>query len=111
VARLHWFWRALLAVVVGIVATHHLSWLRYQVGRGIAQELLARRVITAGQAWNLGEYYSQSAGPLITMMTYGLLSLIPRSTKKPSGEILCRKCNHILRGLTEPRCPECGERI
>lgn len=23
----------------------------------------------------------------------------------------CRKCNHILRGLTEPRCPECGEAI
>jgi len=23
----------------------------------------------------------------------------------------CRKCRHILRGLTEPRCPECGEAI
>lgn len=23
----------------------------------------------------------------------------------------CRKCGHILRGLSEPRCPECGERI
>lgn len=23
----------------------------------------------------------------------------------------CRRCGHILRGLTEPMCPECGERI
>ncbi len=23
----------------------------------------------------------------------------------------CRACGHILRGLSEPRCPECGERI
>lgn len=27
------------------------------------------------------------------------------------GEPRCRKCRHILRGLTEPRCPECGEPI
>jgi len=26
-------------------------------------------------------------------------------------ETRCRKCGHILRGITEPRCPECGERI
>ena len=27
------------------------------------------------------------------------------------GQTRCRKCGYILRGLTEPRCPECGERI
>lgn len=26
-------------------------------------------------------------------------------------EIRCRKCGYILRGISEPRCPECGERI
>ena len=26
-------------------------------------------------------------------------------------ETRCRKCGYILRGITEPRCPECGERI
>lgn len=29
----------------------------------------------------------------------------------PDGEIRCRKCQYILKGITEPRCPECGERI
>ena len=23
----------------------------------------------------------------------------------------CRKCRYVLRGITEPRCPECGEPI
>ena len=23
----------------------------------------------------------------------------------------CGKCGYLLKGLTEPRCPECGERI
>jgi hypothetical protein len=27
------------------------------------------------------------------------------------GETRCRQCNYILRGITEPRCPECGEPI
>ncbi len=26
-------------------------------------------------------------------------------------ETRCRKCGYILRGLAEPRCSECGERI
>lgn len=26
-------------------------------------------------------------------------------------ETRCRNCSYILRGITEPRCPECGERI
>lgn len=26
-------------------------------------------------------------------------------------ELRCRQCGYILRGLSEPRCPECGERI
>ena len=28
-----------------------------------------------------------------------------------NGETRCRKCRYILKGITEPRCPECGERI
>ena len=33
------------------------------------------------------------------------------SPVKPERETCCRKCLYILRGITEPRCPECGERI
>jgi ABC-type Co2+ transport system permease subunit len=31
--------------------------------------------------------------------------------RRPDRETRCRKCGYILRGITEPRCPECGERI
>jgi len=27
------------------------------------------------------------------------------------GELHCRKCRYILKGLSEPRCPECGTPI
>jgi hypothetical protein len=33
------------------------------------------------------------------------------SERRGDNETRCRKCNYILRGLSEPRCPECGERI
>jgi len=35
------------------------------------------------------------------------LQLPPR----PDGDTRCRKCNYVLRGISELRCPECGERI
>lgn len=31
--------------------------------------------------------------------------------RRRDGECRCRRCHYILRGLSEPRCPECGERI
>ncbi len=37
--------------------------------------------------------------------------LLPRAIDRPHGETHCRRCDHILRGLKEPRCPECGEAI
>lgn len=33
------------------------------------------------------------------------------SERRGDNETRCRKCSYILRGLSEPRCPECGERI
>ncbi len=34
-----------------------------------------------------------------------------RDVKRDLEHIRCLKCGYILKGLTEPRCPECGERI
>jgi DNA-directed RNA polymerase subunit RPC12/RpoP len=31
--------------------------------------------------------------------------------KDGDRETRCRRCGYILRGISEPRCPECGERI
>lgn len=55
---------------------------------------------------------------LTTLLWLGILLSASRvigraigKTRADHRETRCRKCAHILRGLTEPRCPECGERI
>ena len=42
---------------------------------------------------------------IVAVLVYALLP------GRRGTETRCRKCGYILRGLTEPRCPECGERI
>ena len=37
------------------------------------------------------------------------LYIATRGPRDP--ETRCRRCGYILRGIPEPRCPECGERI
>lgn len=39
------------------------------------------------------------------------LGCLLRTRRKSIEETRCRKCQYILRGLTEPKCPECGEAI
>ena len=35
--------------------------------------------------------------------------MVARARRDPENR--CRRCGYILRGISEPRCPECGERI
>lgn len=48
---------------------------------------------------------------LVSAGAYGLLSFRLGPRRIGDGETRCRKCDYILRGISEPRCPECGERI
>ncbi len=45
---------------------------------------------------------------LAMMVTFFYLS---RNRSKRDNETRCRKCGYILKGISEPRCSECGERI
>ncbi len=46
---------------------------------------------------------------LVGVVAFGLAA---HFLKVPAGrETRCRRCGYILRGISEPRCPECGERI
>ncbi len=51
-----------------------------------------------------------SAAALSAMACVGWV-LVTRARAKGDGETHCRKCKYILKGISEPRCPECGERI
>jgi hypothetical protein len=113
-ARLHWFWRGLIAVAVGVVANAIYIWATTE---GVL-------VVPFGYAWNwLHPLWSKGTGcryfslgliylPVLVVVL-GIYGLLTRwlGGRLPDGELHCRRCDHILRGLSEPRCPECGEAI
>jgi len=83
------------------------AWLRIVVSvivggiAGVAFLLVSIVVVgVAGQ-------FSFLAGPTATAVLLHMLT--PK--ERLDGETRCRKCGYILKGLTEPRCSECGERI
>ena len=106
-----WYCRGLVAVLVGCAAEGIWTWaLDSQFVKdswfipffGMASAALGRPIA----------YSFLLALPpvLAAVLIYGLLTRM--YAKSPVGsETRCRKCNYILRGITEPRCPECGERI
>lgn len=47
----------------------------------------------------------------VALMIGGSVFFLIRRKIQKDNETRCRKCRYILRGITEPRCPECGERI
>jgi len=47
--------------------------------------------------------------PLL-LVSLGVFYLCTRGTR-PDGYLRCLKCRYILKGLSEPRCPECGTPI
>ena len=94
-----WFWRAVIAVGVGsLVAFAGLH------ASGLLSQWMGRVAITfAGMVFVLPQ--------ILTATVYGLLTRRYYRAKGQDEETRCRKCSYILRGLTEPRCPECGEAI
>ncbi|MBN1858453.1 hypothetical protein JW848_04530 [Candidatus Bipolaricaulota bacterium] len=126
---MHWFWRAVIAI--GVTAVYYSlnvvhppvidihgridsgiravfsSWLGDKTTRQISS-----RDYIIEPAWRFRVSKSIAWGvplALIPLAVYGGLSLL--ASRKTDGETRCRKCGYILRGISEPRCPECGERI
>ncbi len=97
-ARLHWFWRGVIATLFG-VAVCFVSFFvvnsllqSHRLPHEIGLVVLVLLAIVPG------------------MVAYGLLThhFGPQASDRESR---CRQCGYILRGLSEPRCPECGEAI
>ncbi len=107
--RLHWFWRAAIAVAAGaIYGTVMCSWYsdytlalftRIHDALAILPDALRLAAADALSVW-LGTC-------LLAVVTYGVLT----RHFGPLPEIRCRQCSAILRDIAEPACPECGERI
>lgn len=67
----------------------------------------------AGVFWNGTSYPSVQVPAALSLSAAACLGwvLLVVLDKRRDSETRCRKCGHILRGLSQPRCPECGEGI
>ena len=117
---MHWFWRAAIAVAVSasymgvsyLALVNSLGALN-TVGNAIRDAVF---YLTASRVpWEVD--FSASVGivfgvpvAIITLAAYALATRL-FGAKPHDGETRCRKCDYILRGLTKPICPECGEPI
>ena len=99
---MHWFWRATIAIVGGYIFA--ILWAAFVVDP--SQTLLSE----FEQALMIASVFCFP--PLsIAFLIYGLYTRYLGPSEQTDNETRCRKCQYILKGISEPRCPECGERI
>jgi hypothetical protein len=114
---MHWFWRAAIVVVasvlIGTVLPFRLDlwmprpvyWMDFWITHSTNHD-------PDGWAWRFSTAMSYLLPTVLaTLASYGLLSWFLGPVAAKDCEPRCRKCRYILRGISEPRCPECGERI
>ena len=102
---MHWFWRATIAILAGVL---------WMVAYGISMEYFFVRIyhpITHSSVFITASIIYQLGLACICIIVYGLLTRRYYKSRLHVDETRCRKCGYILRGITEPRCPECGEKI
>ena len=112
---MHWFWRAAIAVVVGCTADPVISIFCYApMARAALWWRAVWQSIGVHEPWFYlitGTIISYGPACIISISVYTLLTRFFGPKDKLEKETRCRKCGYILRGIPEPRCPECGERI
>ena len=93
---MHWFWRAVIAAAFGTIVAFFGGMV----------------LLDAFRAYEALFFLS-----LIPMMFFSHLVSAALADGISGRKVTrvdkthCRKCGYILRGIAEPRCPECGERI
>ena len=92
--------RIIVSVIVGGIAAFAF----YVV---VGQAVIFRAGQTSGAALVVFLGVAFLVGPFVASVLTHMLT--PRETR--DGHTRCGKCGYILKGLTEPRCSECGERI
>lgn len=114
--RLHGFWAGAisgLACLATLVAWVYLSMGPRFTGGVLAPvleglgDVLGRAFGTTAAFYLLHVWWVLPPG-FVALVTYERLRL---HAYRDYRMLRCLKCAHILKGLSEPRCPECGERI
>ncbi len=96
--------RAWLRIIVSVIVGGIAGYAVYRLGT-----VVISRSGGPAQRWFVMFFLLSifSTGPIVATVLAHVLT--PRETK--GGHTRCGKCGYILKGLTEPRCSECGERI
>lgn len=116
---LHWFWGA----VIGVAATCAYGGLAVSApGFQRINERLSAMIESRLPGGSARQYPSWQTGAAVAIVYFlpaavvgfaasGLVTRWLGGRKPPDRETRCRRCGYILRGISEPRCSECGERI
>ena len=108
--------RMLLAVAVaallGAVATH-LLWRYVAALHSLVYDELWLWGLRPGARLHVPvlEFVFGLAYPFSTLVAVGVYTLLAFRRRPPDGNTYCGSCGYILKGLTVPRCPECGKPI
>jgi len=107
-----WYWRALVAVIVGTVSVFFSEALIDVLFHIIEIVFTWVSAITITLAW-IRTIAQALVGLTISVLALGTYIALTHfyGNIYIDNEIHCRKCGYILRGISEPRCSECGERI
>lgn len=111
--EMHWFWRVAIAMGAGCVFSGLFHFVQYSSG---LWSIINRAVtpLTNLLPWGRSTAHTMIVDhmPLLiaAFSVYGFLT-VRWGPHAAGNETRCRNCNYILRGITEPRCPECGARI
>ncbi len=92
--------RIIVSVIVGGIAGYALYWAGWLL-------FLQPASLYSLSVARLFAFVGFLAPPVIATVLAHVLT--PK--KRLDGYTRCGKCGYILKGLTEPRCSECGERI
>jgi len=98
---MHWFWRATIAVVVGVIIMLGVYAVTKLVYNGFKDYF-------GIFGFCIGFFLMPQ---IVGICVYSLLTRRYYKVNWHVGESCCRRCGYILRRTTEPRCPECGEKI
>ncbi len=105
-----WLWRGLLFVLMGVT-------LRVVLSLILGTYFFASSVTTIwqylGGNFKTGVHLGKSVAFTLPSLVccFVVFDFLARRADRAAEESCCRRCGHILRGLSKPRCPECGEAI
>jgi hypothetical protein len=114
---MHWFWRGAIAIGAGITYSTLLytgprgAWTYFHIKIAQSLRFILEPVVGVQLGFEISTAiaYALPIG-LLVLVVFGLLTRYwGRRLLDP--ETRCRKCGYILRGISEPRCSECGEVI